>query len=622
MERVQSLLLRGNRVAAVEEAIACKDFATALLVASMCDPETYKRTAKAYAENVFVGGSPMHTIGMLFSGSIQVPPHASHGNFWGIGARELKITWKKHLAAIISNRIVGWDRVALSLGDRLREVDDVQAAHFCYMVCGCPVTNPTNGDTRMALLGSDHRETANMTLMATAAIEAFNRTEAYEWAKRRGNKNAAIKSLQPFKVIFATLLTEYGLEDEAGLYALGIRHCAHISAASAKSFSGNSWIQIFEDQEAFAGSFAALEKRLGLDDPSSEPDPPVSPREEASSDQSIGEEHRDVMNSRLNQTDIDDTFVTAASNLMDNPGFSVSPEKAELPSLKQACFPSTGQTTSELSRKPAARVSPKNDFRQIDQAAEQSPSKLSSVESQKMSSQVAPAVSMPPRMQGSLNAPTGLPPMQTPTQIPMQARMQTQTPLAAVTPKDTKRTIEKAPNTAPSVMVGVKKDPKSDRKKAPFSAERSTRSGGLFSRLRTGLIRRFNPDATECLLPDNEEQPYYDKERKVWVFPGEDPADVAAPIAPPPIALNTGDAPPAPAPSKPATNDPLAAMMAPPTRKPASLRRGPSASTPGGGYPGMMSPMSGMGSPAAAGGAPPQFAVFTPAKKEGEKADK
>jgi hypothetical protein len=613
MERVQSLLLRGNRVEAVEEAIACRDFATALLVASMCDPETYKRTAKAYAENVFVGGSPMHTIGMLFSGSVQVASHAAPGNFWGIGAHELKTTWKMHLAAIISNRIVGWDLVALSLGDRLREIDDFQAAHFCYMVCGCPVTDPMREDTRMSLLGCDHRVESNVTLMATTAIEAYDRTEAYEWAKRRGNKNAAIKSLQPFKVIFATLLTDYGLEDQARLYALGIRDCSDIKPAAAKSLTGSSLLQIFEDRDALSGAFAELEKRLDLDDPQSEMEPVVAVREEvAMNNQSFVEEHRDVVNSTLNQTDNDATFVTAASNLMDNPGFSITPEKAELPATKPDFIPSKVEPAEDLSRKPLSQFAPRNDTVQVNKAPEPMPSKPIPAESDKQLSQVAPAMFMPPRTQETPNMSNGLPPMQTPT------------PLAAVTPKETKRPIERAPNTAPSMLMGVKKDLLSGKKKAPSSAER-TRSGGLMSRLRTGLIKRFNPDATECTLPDNEEKPYYNNELKVWVFPGEDPHEVAKPIAPPPMIPKAGDSAPAPEPSRPAAvNDPLAAMMAPPTRKPAALRRlgAPSGIQTGAyTYPGMMPPMPGMASPAAAGGAPPQFAIFTPAKKEDETAD-
>ena len=74
--------------------------------------------------------------------------------------------------------------------------------------------------------------------------------------------------------------------------------------------------------------------------------------------------------------------------------------------------------------------------------------------------------------------------------------------------------------------------------------------------------------------------------------------------------------------------DPLAAMMAPPSRAPSALRRpgGGAGATPGRFPPGMRPPMppgaaTPAGRPPAAPGAPPSFAVFTPkpaAKKEDE----
>ena len=60
-------------------------------------------------------------------------------------------------------------------------------------------------------------------------------------------------------------------------------------------------------------------------------------------------------------------------------------------------------------------------------------------------------------------------------------------------------------------------------------------------------------------------QAYYDEKLKRWIFPGDDPAEVAKPIAPPPIIPKTTDgAPSTPAPTAPSSNDPLAALMAPP----------------------------------------------------------
>ena len=53
---------------------------------------------------------------------------------------------------------------------------------------------------------------------------------------------------------------------------------------------------------------------------------------------------------------------------------------------------------------------------------------------------------------------------------------------------------------------------------------------------------------------------------KRWIFPGDDPAEVAKPLAPPPIMKSNDKAPSTPAPAPAASNDPLAALMAPPSR--------------------------------------------------------
>ena len=114
-------------------------------------------------------------------------------------------------------------------------------------------------------------------------------------------------------------------------------------------------------------------------------------------------------------------------------------------------------------------------------------------------------------------------------------------------------------------------------------------------------------------------QAYYDEDRKVWVFPGEDPDEKAKPIGPPPIVSPV-------TPMKPSemtaitntsttnvSHDPLAAMMAPPTRLPPSVNRQRVSTT--------MTTPSAPGTISGHGTevqtpirpvAPPQFSVFQP----------
>ena len=161
------------------------------------------------------------------------------------------------------------------------------------------------------------------------------------------------------------------------------------------------------------------------------------------------------------------------------------------------------------------------------------------------------------------------------------------------------------------------------------------------------MTKWLNPDATQADLGEGM-QAYYDEKRKVWVFPGEDPEEVAKPIGPPPTtpapqAASSAGAPsgggpvasnsstsPAPA----AANDPLAALMALPNRAPSSFQNKSKSmgATPGSSGrllppPGMIMmrpgavPGGGEGSSAKGGTPnaapvtmmmPPQFAVFTP----------
>ena len=64
--------------------------------------------------------------------------------------------------------------------------------------------------------------------MTPEAVEAFERSEAFEWARRLGNKRTTFSSLQPFKLRYAELLADVGHEALAREYLLSIRICTGI----------------------------------------------------------------------------------------------------------------------------------------------------------------------------------------------------------------------------------------------------------------------------------------------------------------------------------------------------------------------------------------------------------
>jgi len=654
MERIQNLLLKGKRRQAVDEAIACRDFATAMLVASMCDTDTYKRAARAYAERVFVAGSPMQTVSMLFSGCLQSAQRSSH---WGIDSPELNSTWKKHLAAIISNRTVGWDRIVLSLGDRLQEIGNVSAAHFCFMVCGCPFKNPTDEGTRIALLGCDHITKSNLALLSEEAIAAYDRTEAYEWAKRRGNTSAVIHSFIPYKLIYASHLTDLDLGEKSVLVSESIRHCAGISGRVSKKGMNLSLKTVFTDRACLCAAMSELEALLGCDEMenvsnlrsdldgssagtkhTSKPEKLKEPTLVMASDGAqqefvatdkpshIAKSNNTIADESKTRTEPapvasnpvgreGDSFLTAKSNLMDVTGYSLDtpekpPRRAEVSEVS-AVAPPLG---------PAPPMGPP-------------------VASTPMSTPIAKAPVGPPSQNKS--APpkfreTGVPmthatPPRTKEEQPPvpTSHVQLQPVMTPKEPKTAPKKPKSPPATAPPVMMGKKTAKRSD-KEAPSSSGQPASGSSWNLGIRDWMIKKLNPDAHAVNLPDNEEKAHFNKELGVWVFPGEDPAELAKPIAPPPIIPKLGtEQPSTPAPPQPASNDPLAQLMAPPP-----VRGLPSARRPGGppprgmpspvgfsGMPGMPAASPGMNAPPGGGVAPPTFAVFQP-KPSAKKDDK
>lgn len=110
VDEVQELLLRGERESAVSEALTNKNYALALLIASMCDRTTYQIAARRYADEALPVGSPLHTATLLFSDNLDIPrdeelmdPKASgESSFWcGEEYGNLEESWKRQLASIL-----------------------------------------------------------------------------------------------------------------------------------------------------------------------------------------------------------------------------------------------------------------------------------------------------------------------------------------------------------------------------------------------------------------------------------------------------------------------------------------------------------------------------------------
>jgi hypothetical protein len=262
---VQRLLIRGDRKEAVKCALSGGNYALALLIASLCGPKTYYTTARYFIEKTLIPGTPLHTATTLFANQIQSTEESDDQatDLWSDCPRGLEASWHYHLATILSNQGRGWKRIVTALGDHLLLTGNIYAAHFCYLICGRPIMPLSDPSSRIVLVGCDHKHQLNASLATKESWEAYLRTEALEWAKRKGNPNAVITALQPFKLQYAMLLADYGFESIAKMYVDSLRKCTGISASQNQT-KGNSSNHCKIYPQDFVESLNIFEDRLSV----------------------------------------------------------------------------------------------------------------------------------------------------------------------------------------------------------------------------------------------------------------------------------------------------------------------------------------------------------------------
>lgn len=146
----------------------------------------------------------------------------------------------------------------------MTQLEHFDAAHVCYLMCGCPIGTNWNLPTRLLLLGCDHNVPLHSELMTPESIESFLCTEAFEWARRKGNRRTCLQSLQTFKLRYAELLADFGYVELAREYVVSIRQLTGIgldnSTPHAIPASGNGLVPVFPDD--FVDRLYRFEDRL------------------------------------------------------------------------------------------------------------------------------------------------------------------------------------------------------------------------------------------------------------------------------------------------------------------------------------------------------------------------
>jgi Sec23-binding domain of Sec16 len=615
-------------VEAVDVALESRNFALALLVSSFCDADTYHNAVTQFAEKVLLPSSPLHTIAMLFSGQLG-------SSIWSADSKELLGSWRCHLAAIISNRTQGWERIVFTLGTKLQQLGNVHAAHVCFMVCGLQIMSPILPETYVSLLGCDHLLPENVSLMTEEGLEAYERTEAYEWAKRKGNPNAMIKTLQPYKLQYAMILADFGFVKLAETYLENILVMCDLAGDETR-FENQvtarlTLPEMCASPAAFKAALASFEQRLfhkAVEKeiaamPSTKSTPPFHSPPPAMDDPGISP----------TRSDSDVSFMTAISHVPD----AATIETLNQPKKKDK----VGSKIARVKRNPKKDTKAETLLKTDTKANKGMPVIDGTPAAGKAASSTSVANTEAPRpWPPSTQAVSGqssemkTQPVNNPAKAPADSK---EKPMSTGKPESTgKKKVDPSPRSAPAVMIRSKlmayvcessrmlisaTSRFSDTRVVFHFAERDWTFG-----MAQKMTEWLNPEATTADLGEGM-QAYYDEDKKVWVFPGEDPAEKAKPLPPPPTPMDmTSKQEVKPEPDM--ATDPLAAMMAPPKRAPASYGRSHGVpATPRSLYPGMAPPMPGMGptgfnapgSAAPGSGAPPQFMVFKPPSPQLDK---
>ena len=256
LQKVQAMLLRGERRQAVEYAVAQRMWAHAMTIASCVDKECWKEVVSEFIEhevgaaeaslsgqgqgdlqglkvayNVFSGQDPVSIFDLFRTktqlgqmGGLQPTPVDSAATPSALPS------WKESAAIVASNRSSSDAAALTAIGDGLCTRGLLEAAHFCYLLS--PQTSPIGGaDTtgvRYTLLGLANPKTSNGFVQD---LDGILMTEVLEFAQGlvpavKGQEPfPGLPHLQAYKLVHAQQLADLGEVAKAQRYCEAIAQC-------------------------------------------------------------------------------------------------------------------------------------------------------------------------------------------------------------------------------------------------------------------------------------------------------------------------------------------------------------------------------------------------------------
>lgn len=199
-----------------------EDFALALLIASVCGKEQFQYVSRCYADKNFAVTSSLHFMSMLYSNQAEkslkhggtrllnaaAAPDAATGA-GRAGGSAVVTQWRKHLAAIISNKNQNWSDLVRALAERILTETNVSSikivlyciafflltlntickdaalAHFVSITAGS-LPSGSVGDGKFALVGCAPSKAAVSSVSDAVSLLGLRMSEIIEWAVCRG----------------------------------------------------------------------------------------------------------------------------------------------------------------------------------------------------------------------------------------------------------------------------------------------------------------------------------------------------------------------------------------------------------------------------------------------------
>ncbi|XP_052828861.1 protein transport protein Sec16A isoform X6 [Octopus bimaculoides] len=205
-DRFRNLLLYGRKKEALRWATKNNLWGHALFLASKMDNRTHAEIMTKFANSAIKMNDPLQTLYQLMSGRQPASVTSLCDDAWG--------DWRPHLAMMLSNHSMRPDhdkKSIITLGDTLAAKGFLHASHFCYLMAQVHFGTYSKKTSKIVLIGSSH----SLSLKEFATNEAIQCTEIFEYAQSLGNPHYFLPSFQPYKLLYACRLAEYGLTQEA-----------------------------------------------------------------------------------------------------------------------------------------------------------------------------------------------------------------------------------------------------------------------------------------------------------------------------------------------------------------------------------------------------------------------